>query len=172
MAPTSFFIESQEAFQVPSTEFLMGTDDLGRDIFSGVVQGLRNSIFVSLGVTFISYTLGIALGIISGLLGGITDQLCLKFSEIIMILPRFLIIILATSFVGQGILILIIVLGLFSWTSIYRIIRSEILSLRTREYILAAKALGSSVGRISIRHLFPAYFLLRRQLCLFQCVMQ
>ena len=158
MAPTSFFIESQEAFQVPSTEFLMGTDDLGRDIFSGVVQGLRNSIFVSLGVTFISYTLGIALGIISGLLGGITDQLCLKFSEIIMILPRFLIIILATSFVGQGILILIIVLGLFSWTSIYRIIRSEILSLRTREYILAAKALGSNVGRISIRHLFPAVF--------------
>ena len=77
MAPTSFFIESQEAFQVPSTEFLMGTDDLGRDIFSGVVQGLRNSIFVSLGVTFISYTLGIALGIISGLLGGITDQLSL-----------------------------------------------------------------------------------------------
>ena len=123
----------------------MGTDDLGRDIFSGEVQGLRNSIFVSLESLLSLYTLGIALGIISGLLGGIIDQLCLKFSEIIMILPRFLIIILATSFVGQGILILIIVLGLFSWTSIYRIIRSEILSLRTREYILAAKALGSNV---------------------------
>jgi ABC-type dipeptide/oligopeptide/nickel transport system permease subunit len=156
LAPTSFFIESQEAFQSPNLQFLMGTDDLGRDLFSGVVQGLRTSLLVSMGVTSISYSIGIVLGITSGLLGGNSDQLFLKLSEIVMVLPRFLIVILSAAFLGQGIGILVVTLGLFSWTSIYRIIRSEILSLRTREYILAARALGSGVGRIGARHLFPA----------------
>ena len=156
LAPVRFFTESQEAFQSPSLQFLMGTDDLGRNLFSGVVQGLRTSLLVGFGVTSIAYSIGIVLGITSGLLGGGLDHLLLKVSEIVMVLPRFLLVILAAAFLGQGIGILVVTLGLFSWTSIYRIIRSEILSLRTREYIVAARALGSGAGRIGLRHLFPA----------------
>ncbi|MEK9974314.1 MAG: ABC transporter permease subunit, partial [Deltaproteobacteria bacterium] len=135
MTQENFLNQSFEAFQQPSKIYWMGTDDLGRDLWTGVVQGLQNSLIIGLGVTLLAYSVGLLLGITSGFFGGFTDTLILKLSEIIMVLPRFLIVILAASLLGQGVLILIITLGLFSWTTIYRIVRSEVLSLKRREYI-------------------------------------
>jgi len=152
----SFLNQSFEAFQQPSGLYWMGTDDLGRDLWTGVVQGLHNSLIIGLGVTILAYSIGLTLGMISGFFGGILDLLLLKLSEVFVILPRFLIVILSASLLGQGVLILILTLGLFSWTTIYRIVRSEVLSLRRREYVLAAVALGSSPEWIGRKHLFPA----------------
>ena len=135
MTQENFLNQSFEAFQQPSKIYWMGTDDLGRDLWTGVVQGLQNSLIIGLGVTLLAYSVGLLLGVTSGFFGGFTDTLILKLSEIIMVLPRFLIVILTASLLGQGVLILIITLGLFSWTTIYRIVRSEVLSLKRREYL-------------------------------------
>ena len=75
----------------------MGTDDLGRDLWTGVVQGLQNSLIIGLGVPLLAYSVGLLLGVTSGFFGGFTDTLILKLSEIIMVLPRFLIVILTAS---------------------------------------------------------------------------
>ena len=75
----------------------MGTDDLGRDLFSGIIQGLRNSLLVGIGVTLIAYSIGIILGIISGFFGGMADHFLMKLSEIFMVMPNFLIVILSRS---------------------------------------------------------------------------
>jgi len=155
ITPTSFYIESHEAFTEPCFEFIMGTDDLGRDLFTGIVQGLRNSLLVGIGVTFIAYSIGIILGMLSGYFRGSVDYLLMKLSEIFMVMPHFLIVILSAAFLGQGVINLILTLGLFSWEHIYRIVRSEVLSLRTREYIVAATSLGAGFRWITYKHFFP-----------------
>ena len=152
----NFLNQSFEAFREPSKIYWMGTDDLGRDLWTGVVQGLKNSMIIGLGVTILAYSIGLVLGMTSGFFGGIADTTILKLSEIIMVLPRFLIVILTASLVGQGVTILIITLGLFSWTTIYRIVRSEVLSLKRREHVVAAISLGANSVWIGKKHLFPA----------------
>ena len=155
VAPVNFYIESQEAFREPGVEFFMGTDDLGRDLFSGIIQGLRNSLLVGIGVTLIAYSIGIILGIISGFFGGMADHFLMKLSEIFMVMPNFLIVILSAAFLGQGVIILILTLGFFSWEHIYRIVRAEVLSLRSKEYVIAASSLGADFRWVTSKHIFP-----------------
>ena len=104
MTQENFLNQSFEAFQQPSKIYWMGTDDLGRDLWTGVVQGLQNSLIIGLGVTLLAYSVGLLLGVTSGFFGGFTDTLILKLSEIIMVLPRFLIVILAASLLGLSLI--------------------------------------------------------------------
>lgn len=135
----------------PTANFPMGTDDLGRDLFSGVIHGARTSLAIATGVGAIVLTIGVAIGLAAGFRGGLTDDLLMRFTEIFQVLPRFFLALVVIALFGPGLDRLIIVLGVTSWPTLARIVRAQALSLREREFVDAARALGSGELRI-IRH--------------------
>lgn len=133
----------------------MGTDDLGRDLLSGIIYGARTSAAVSIGVGALVLGIGLPIGIASGYRGGIVDDLLMRFTEVFQILPRFFLAIVVIALFGPGLDRLIIVLGVTSWPILARIVRAQTLSLREREFVDAARALGSSQSRVVGHELLP-----------------
>lgn len=156
-----------EAREGPSFDHLFGTDKLGRDQLTRVLVGLRTSLLVGLGVAALSTLIGVAIGAIAGWYGRWVDQLLMRFTDLVLVLPTVVVLlVLATnpdpSFFGLfdlppatevgGMILVISVLG---WMPMARIVRGEVLSLREREYVEAARAAGASGTRIIVRHLIP-----------------
>lgn len=139
----------------PSDTYLMGTDDLGRDLFSGVVHGTRTSLAIASGVGALVLVIGLAIGLVAGYRGGITDDLLMRFTELFQVLPRFFLAIVVIALFGPGLDRLIIVLGFTSWPTLARIVRAQALSLREREFVEAARALGASELRIISHDILP-----------------
>lgn len=142
-------------FAEGSTEYLMGTDALGRDILSRVIGGARITLMVVLASVTTGVTIGTALGLITGYFGGLIDDGIMRVVDAWGILPQLLIIIIIILTFGQGLLILIGVLALLSWTGAVRLVRAETLSLRSRDYVLLARVAGASDRRIILRHILP-----------------
>lgn len=140
----------------PSWSFLMGTDDLGRDVFSGVVVGARASLLVAIGTALLVALIGIAVGLVSGYFGTTLDDLLMRTTEAFQVLPRFFLAIIVIALFGAGVDRLVLVLGLTSWPIVARVVRAEVLSVRQQDYIEAARALGASDLRIAARHVLPA----------------
>lgn len=139
----------------PSSSYLMGTDALGRDLFSGVVYGARTSMVIALSVGALALTLGVLVGGVSGYAGGRVDDVLMRLTEVVQVMPRFFLAILAAAFFGSGQLTLILVLGLTSWVILARVIRAEVLSLKSREYIDSARTQGAGGTRILFREILP-----------------
>lgn len=139
----------------PSSTYLMGTDALGRDLFSGVVYGARTSMVIAVSVGAVALVLGVLVGGVSGYAGGRIDDVLMRFTEVVQVMPRFFLAILAAAFFGSGQLTLILVLGLTSWVILARVIRAEVLSLKSREYVESARTQGASGGRILFREILP-----------------
>jgi peptide/nickel transport system permease protein len=136
--------------------YYLGTDELGRDIFSRLLIGAQPSIYIPLFAMLISMFLGVTIGIISGLGRGWLDDTLMRINDIQLSIPTILIIIALIAALGRiNILTLILVLGATGWVSYARLIRGEVLSLREREFILAAKSQGSSLIRVMVRHILP-----------------
>lgn len=133
----------------------MGTDDLGRDLFSGVVHGTRTSTLVALGVGALAVIIGTLVGTIAGYRGGLVDDILMRITEFFQVLPRFFVAVLAIALFGAGLDRLIIVLGFTSWAILARVIRAEVLSLRSRGFVEAAVALGASDRHILRRAILP-----------------
>lgn len=133
----------------------LGTDALGRDLLSGLIHGARASLLVAAGVGAIVLVIGGAVGTISGYYGGRVDDALMRFTELFQALPRFFLAILAVALFGPGLDLLILVLGLTSWTMLARVVRAEVLSLRRREFVAAARSLGASAPRIMALELLP-----------------
>jgi len=133
----------------------LGTDDKGRDIFAMIVSGTRVSLQVGLVATLIALMIGTIIGVSSAYFGGVVDNILMRFTDIIMTFPFFLLLVFIVFIFGANLTLVILIIGLTGWTGTARIIRSEALSLRTREFILASKALGASDARIIYRHLIP-----------------
>jgi peptide/nickel transport system permease protein len=133
----------------------LGTDDKGRDMLAMLVSGARISLLVGLLATGIAIFLGTMIGVISAYLGGWADNALMRFTDIIMTFPFFLLLVLIVFIFGPSLAIIVLVIGLTGWTGSARLIRSEALSLRTREYVTAARALGAGSGRVIFRHLVP-----------------
>lgn len=155
IAPTDPFAPIGPPLTAPSANYPMGTDDLGRDLFSGVIHGLRTSVLVALGVGLIATPLGIAVGGIAGARGGYVDDLLMRFSELFQVLPRFFLALMVIALFGPGLDRIVIVLGLTSWALLARVVRAEILSIREREFIEAARAVGSTEWRILTHQMLP-----------------
>jgi peptide/nickel transport system permease protein len=138
-----------------SAEHPLGTDKLGRDILSRTIFGARISLLVGLATVVLSLSIGLLLGSLSGYFGGWVDQTLMRLVDILMAFPGILLAIAFTAVLGPGLDHVILALCLIGWTGYARLVRGEILSLREREFIQAARALGCRPQRIILRHLVP-----------------
>lgn len=136
-------------------EHVLGTDNLGRDILSRVIYGARVSLLVAFAVVFISGFVGVGLGAISGYFGGKADFTIQKLVEVVWAFPPLLLGITIMAFLGQGLFNLILALVAQRWIPYCRVVRGQALSLKTRDFVVAAQCLGAGRSRIIIRHLLP-----------------
>jgi peptide/nickel transport system permease protein len=141
--------------QGPSREHWLGTDDIGRDVYSRLVYGARVSLSVGLVSVTIYTVIGMALGAIAGYFGGFVESLIMRLTDTVMCFPTLVIIIAAVSILGPSIFNIMALIGLLSWPSICRLVRGQVLSLREREFVEAARACGASDARIITRHVLP-----------------
>jgi ABC-type dipeptide/oligopeptide/nickel transport system permease subunit len=142
-------------FLPPSIHHLMGTDYFGLDIFSRVIYGARISLLVGFAATGISVVVGIALGAISGFYGGIVDSIVMRLTDVFLAFPYILLAILLISLMGMGLGPVLVAIGILGWTTIARVFRSSILSVKQNDYVEAARAMGASDLRIMSRHILP-----------------
>lgn len=134
---------------------VLGTDHLGRDILSRIIYGARVSVAIALTVVVVSGAIGISLGAVSGYFGSRTDFLIQKLVEVVWAFPPLLLAIAILAFLGQGLDILILALVSQRWIPYCRVARAQALSLREREFVLAARSLGARHSRIIARHIVP-----------------
>lgn len=145
-----------ETYPAPPSKYnLMGTDDRGRDVLTRLLYGLRYSIVFAIGAWFFAYLIGVVIGSVSGFFGGTVDLIGMRTVEIIQTMPTTLILITIISIFTPNLLVLIIFLALFDWTTIATYMRGQFLQLRKREYVEAAKALGASDRRVIFGHILP-----------------
>ncbi len=140
----------------PSLNHPLGCDALGRDVLARVLWGARLSLGVSTIVVAVSRVIGSAVGGAAALAGGRADELLMRGVDILLAFPGILLAIALAAILGPGLADLVIALGAIGWTGYARLVRGEVLSLREREYVQAARALGARPSRIMIRHLIPA----------------
>jgi peptide/nickel transport system permease protein len=146
-------IDRKQILEPPSLKHPLGTDDLGRDVLSRMLYGSRISLAVGFVAVGIATFIGIILGALAGYYGSWTDRIIMRFVDIMLTIPAFFLILAVIAFIGPSIWNIMIVIGVTSWMGIARFVRAEFLSLKEREFILAAKALGASDFRIIFRHI-------------------
>ncbi len=155
LAPHDPFLVVGEGLAAPSWHHPLGTDLIGRDLFSGVLYGARTSATIVVGVAAIVVVIAFIVGLVSGYLGGIIDDLLMRIAEIFQVVPRFFLAIVAIAYFGSGVDRLIVILGLTSWSGLARVIRAETLSVRESAFVEAAQLFGSGIFRTIFREILP-----------------
>lgn len=145
-------------FQAPSGEHWFGTNDLGRDVFSLVVHGARATLLVGLLTAALAAVIAAMIGGIAGFFGGVVDDLLMRLAELIESVPRFFLAILLATLFGPSQLVIVALLGATFWPDSARLVRSEILSVRSRDFVAASRSMGLSEWTILRRHILPAAF--------------
>jgi peptide/nickel transport system permease protein len=139
----------------PGGEFLLGSDEFGRDILSRIIYGARVSLEVGLIATVISALVGVTLGMIAGYFGGMLDHLIEGMVDVSWAFPTVLMAIFLVATLGPGLVNVMIAVGLVYWSGYARVVRGQVLSLREWEYVTSARAIGARDGRILLRHILP-----------------
>ncbi|MGI6663057.1 MAG: oligopeptide ABC transporter permease [Bacillota bacterium] len=148
-------VDPPNKLKPPSMEHFMGTDHIGRDVFSRVIWGSRISLSVGFVAAAVAVALGVLIGSTAAYFGGRVDDMLMRFTEIIMAFPTFFLLLTIVSIVERSIFNIMLVIGLTSWPSLARMVRGQILSLREQEFTEAARALGATDARIIFRHILP-----------------
>lgn len=148
-------IDRNSILSPPSSEHILGTDDLGRDVLSRMIYGSRVSLLVGFVAVGLSIIIGIVLGSIAGYYSGIADRIIMRFVDVMLSIPSFFLILTVIAFIGPNIWNIMIVIGVTSWMGVARLVRAEFLSLRSREYVLSAQSLGLNRTRTIVIHMLP-----------------
>ena len=152
-------IEGAEmVLQPPSAAHWLGTDDLGRDVFAGVVVGSRISLLVGLAATVISMVIGAIIGIAAGYYGKTVDTILMRFTDIFLVIPWLPLMLVMAALLGPSLGNIIFVIGITGWAGTARIIRSQTLSIKERPYVERARAIGSGDLHIMVHHILPNVF--------------
>jgi ABC-type dipeptide/oligopeptide/nickel transport system permease subunit len=156
------FIQEGRIRVPPSSKYLFGTDFIGHDVFSQIVYGASAALFVGFGAAAIAMSIAIVVGLVSGYYGGLVDNILMRITEIFLVIPFLLILLVFLQVIttiaptgSGGLTMVTLIIGLFSWAFNTRIIRGEVLRIKQYEFIEAAKSLGASQGRIILRHILP-----------------
>jgi peptide/nickel transport system permease protein len=148
-------IDVYHVLEPPSKEHIFGTDELGRDVLSRIIYGARVSLkvgFLAMGIAILTGTL---FGTIAGYYGGVIDTIIMRFVDVMLAFPTLFLILAVVAVLEPNIYIIMVVIGLTGWMDVARLVRAEVLSLKEREFVLAAKAIGAGSGRIIFKHIFP-----------------
>lgn len=156
LAPTHFDLQVYEqAWQAPSRHHLLGTDAFGRDLLSRIIYGARVSLSVALVVNAAAFLVGAPIGALAGWYGGAIDYGLMRVVDVMSAFPTLLFAILMLTVIGSGLVNIYIAMAVTGWITIARLVRGQILSLRERDYVLAARSIGARDRDIVIRHLLP-----------------
>ncbi|HEM61690.1 MAG TPA: ABC transporter permease [Chloroflexi bacterium] len=139
----------------PSREYLFGTDQLGRDVFSRIVYGARVSLIVGISAQFLSAAIGVPLGLLAGYYGGRVDHLVMRIVDVFMSFPYILLALMIAAVLGPGLQNVILALGVTGWTTMCRISRVQALSLREGTFVESCRCIGAGDMRIMARHILP-----------------
>jgi peptide/nickel transport system permease protein len=148
-------IRFDKTFLPPSLAHPFGTDDLGRDIFSRMIYGARVSMFVGLTAVFISVTIGTCVGLAAGYYGKWLDSVLMRFTDIMLCFPTFFLILAVVAFLQPSLFNVMLVIGLTSWMGVARLVRAEVMSLRSMDFVVAAYLGGISHAKILFKHILP-----------------
>jgi peptide/nickel transport system permease protein len=146
-------IDRRHILEPPGLHHLLGTDDLGRDVLSRMIWGARISLAVGFVAIGIATVIGMILGAVSGYYSGWFDRIIMRFIDIMLSIPTFFLILAVIAFIGPSIWNIMIVIGLTAWMGVARLVRAEFLSLKEREFVLAARAIGAGDFRIIFKHI-------------------
>ena len=138
--------------------YLLGTDQLGRDVLSRILYGTRVSLIVGLAASAISAVVGVTLGLVAGYYGGWLEDVFMRITDALAAFPKIALYLVVMTMFGAGFVILILTLGLVRWSSFARLVRGEVLSVKQKEYVEAAHAIGQNATRIMGRHIVPNVF--------------
>lgn len=155
MAPAGPFTMSGPRLQAPSAAHLLGTDNLGRDILSGVMHGAQTSVLAGCLSTLIAVVIGVVVGAVAGYYGGRVDDLLMRLTEIFQVVPRFFLALVIAAFFGPSLWGIIFIIGILSWPDIARLLRAEFLTFRERPFVVAARAYGASNIDIIANEIMP-----------------
>jgi peptide/nickel transport system permease protein len=163
------YTDTKLRLQAPTQTHLFGTDTVGRDILARTIYGGQISLIIGLTAVIIEIMVGILIGAFSGYYGGLVDSLLMRFTEAMLNIPQILLLIVMAKFFGGqvtdlhlfgrtfsgSVLVIVVIIGLTSWPYLARIVRAEFLSIKEREFILAARATGTSTREIIFKHILP-----------------
>ena len=156
IAPHSYSYQNLElGASRPSSDFLLGTDTLGRDLFSRILYGARVSLMVGFVATGVALIIGVSWGIIAGYFGGKIDSVMMRIVDVLYGLPFIIFIILLMVIFGRNIWLLFGAIGAVEWLTMARIVRGQVLTIKNQEYVLAAQAMGVSNIQMFRKHIFP-----------------
>lgn len=155
VAPADPFAMAGPALAPPAAAHPFGTDDLGRDVFAGVLRGARTSLFVGLTAAACAIAIGLAVGGAAGMRGGVVDAVLMRATEFVQVLPRFFLVVVVVSLFGGRLWLIVLVIGVTAWPATARVFRALVMSIIARDFVLAARAAGSRDRDILIRHVLP-----------------
>jgi len=155
LSPYSYDQTTADILMSPSAQHPMGTDELGRDLFSRVIYGSRLSISIGIMTAVVAFIVGTVYGAVSGYIGGKIDSLLMRGVDVAYALPDLLVMILIGVLVGRGTLGILIALGLVSWRGVARLVRAQFMQLKSEEFVEAARAQGQTHFAIIVKHLLP-----------------
>lgn len=146
---------TQNRLQAPSSQNVLGTDELGRDVLSRIIYGSRVSLLVAVMAVVVSLVVGVALGAVAGYYGGVLDNVIMRVVDLFLAIPAIVLAIALVAVLGSSLWNVVIALGATGWVQYARIVRGQMLSLKEHEHVVAARALGSSASRIILQHMLP-----------------